>query len=152
MTHVDHSLIGSSVYRILQARILAWIAITFSRESSQPRDQTQVSCTAGRFFAVSATREAHTPFIVIILKYWLHSLYFTIYPCILFILYVIVHTSINPLPLSCPSPPSLTTMIITSLSPLSVGLFLFLVFSSLLYFLDSTYKYSICLSLSDLFH
>ena len=38
---------GSSVHRILQARILGWVAIPFSRESSQPRDQTQVSHIAG---------------------------------------------------------------------------------------------------------
>ena len=37
---------------ILQARILDWVAISSSRESSQPRDQTQVSCIAGRFFTV----------------------------------------------------------------------------------------------------
>ena len=35
---------------ILQARVLEWVAISFSRRSSQPRDQTQVSCIAGRFF------------------------------------------------------------------------------------------------------
>ena len=35
---------------ILQARILEWVAFPFSRGSSQPRDQTQVSCMAGRFF------------------------------------------------------------------------------------------------------
>ena len=35
---------------ILQARILEWVAFPFSRGSSQPRDQTQVSCIAGRFF------------------------------------------------------------------------------------------------------
>ena len=44
--------------RILQARILKWAAIPFSRGSSYPRDQTQVSCIAGRFFTVWATREA----------------------------------------------------------------------------------------------
>ena len=43
---------------ILQARILEWIAILFSRGSSQPRDQTQVSHIAGRIFTVWATREA----------------------------------------------------------------------------------------------
>ena len=41
---------GSSVHEIFQARILEWVAISFSRGSSQPRDRTQVSCTAGRFF------------------------------------------------------------------------------------------------------
>ena len=35
---------GSSVHGILQARILEWVAISFSGGSSQPRDQTQVSC------------------------------------------------------------------------------------------------------------
>ena len=40
---------GSSVHGILQARILEWVAISFSRESSWPRNQTQVSCIAGRF-------------------------------------------------------------------------------------------------------
>ena len=42
----------SSVHGICQARILEWFTITFSREPSQPRDQTQVSCIAGRFFTV----------------------------------------------------------------------------------------------------
>ena len=41
---------GSCVHLILQARILEWVAIPFSRGSSRPRDQTQVSCMAGRFF------------------------------------------------------------------------------------------------------
>ena len=41
---------GSSVYGILWARILEWVAIPFSRGSSQPRDSTQVSRIAGRFF------------------------------------------------------------------------------------------------------
>ena len=44
------SLPGSSVRGILQARILEWVAIPFSRGSSQPRTQIQVSCNAGRFF------------------------------------------------------------------------------------------------------
>ena len=44
-----------SVHGILQARILEWEAIPFSRGSSQPRDRSQVSCTAGGFFARWAT-------------------------------------------------------------------------------------------------
>ena len=44
---------------ILQARILEWVASSFSRESSQPRNRTQISCIAGRFFTIWATREAH---------------------------------------------------------------------------------------------
>ena len=48
----------SEVHGILQARILQWIAIPFSRGSSRPRDQTQVFHTAGGFFTIWATREA----------------------------------------------------------------------------------------------
>ena len=46
------------VHGILQARIVEWVAFPFSRESSQPRDQTQVSHVAGGFFTIWATREA----------------------------------------------------------------------------------------------
>ena len=45
-------------HEILQARILEWVASPFSRVSSQPRDRTQVSSIAGRFFTRWATREA----------------------------------------------------------------------------------------------
>ena len=48
-----------TVHGILQARILEWVAIPFSKGSSQPRDQTQVFCIAGRFFTNRANREAH---------------------------------------------------------------------------------------------
>ena len=54
---MECSLPGSSVHGILQARILEWVAIPFSRGSSQPREWTWVSCTTGRFFTVWATRE-----------------------------------------------------------------------------------------------
>ena len=50
---------GSSVHGILQARILKWIAIPFSRGSSQPRDWIQLSHIADRFFTIWATREVH---------------------------------------------------------------------------------------------
>ena len=56
---MDCSLPGSSVHRIFQARILEWVAISFSRRSSRPRDQTQVSHIVGRHFTVWATREVH---------------------------------------------------------------------------------------------
>ena len=49
---------SSSIHGILQARILEWIAIPFSREFFWLRDQTQVSHIAGRFFTIWATREA----------------------------------------------------------------------------------------------
>ena len=54
---MDCSLLGSSVHGIFQAKILEWFAISFSKGSSQPRDQTRVSCTASRFFTNWATRE-----------------------------------------------------------------------------------------------
>ena len=50
---MDYSLPGSSVHEIFPARLLEWVAISCSRESSQPRDRTQVSCIsciAGEFF------------------------------------------------------------------------------------------------------
>ena len=49
---------SSTVHKILQARILEWAAMPSSRGSSQPRDWTEVSCIAGRFFTIWATREA----------------------------------------------------------------------------------------------
>ena len=55
---MDCSLPGSSVHRIFQARVLEWVAISFSRGSSRPRDQTQVSHVAGRRFTIWATRKA----------------------------------------------------------------------------------------------
>ena len=54
---MDCSLPGSSVCGISQARILEQVAIPFSRGSSQPRDRIWVSCIAGRFFTIWATRE-----------------------------------------------------------------------------------------------
>ena len=60
---VDYRPLGSSVHGILQARILEWVAIPFSRGSSWPRDQTWVSHIAGRFFIIWATREAQYVYI-----------------------------------------------------------------------------------------
>ena len=47
-----------TVHKILQAWILEWVAVPFSRGSSQLKDQTWVSCIVGRFFTMWATREA----------------------------------------------------------------------------------------------
>ena len=59
---MDCSLPGSSLSMgILQARILEWVAIPFSRGFSRPTDQTQISCIAGRFFTIWAMREACHP-------------------------------------------------------------------------------------------
>ena len=61
---VSHSVVsdcsppGSSVHGIVQARILEWVALPSSRGFSQPRNQPWISCIAGRFFIIGATREA----------------------------------------------------------------------------------------------
>ena len=47
-----------SIHRILKGRILEWVAISFSRGSSQPRDQTWVSCIVGGLFTIWTTMEA----------------------------------------------------------------------------------------------
>ena len=52
---MDYSPPSSSVHGISQAKILEWVAIAFSRGSSQPRDQTWVPCIRDRFFIISAT-------------------------------------------------------------------------------------------------
>ena len=56
---MDCSPAGSSVLVILQARILAWVAVSFSRGSPQLRDWTRVSCIAGRFFTSWAMLTSH---------------------------------------------------------------------------------------------
>ena len=55
---MDSSLPGSSIHGIFQARVLEWVAISFSRGSSRPKDRTRVSLIAGRRFTVWATRES----------------------------------------------------------------------------------------------
>ena len=62
--HMDCSLPGSSVHGILQGSILEWVATSFSRGSFQSRNQTQASCTAGRFFTNWAMREAYIHFLL----------------------------------------------------------------------------------------
>ena len=64
---MDHTSPGSFVHRILQARMLKWAAISFSRGSSQSRYRTCISCTAGGFYTIWATREA--------LECWTHGGY-----------------------------------------------------------------------------
>ena len=49
---MDSTPAGTHVHGILQARILEWVAISFSRGSSRLRDQTWVSHIAGRFFTI----------------------------------------------------------------------------------------------------
>ena len=57
---MDYSLPAASVHRILQATTLEWVAMPFSRGSSWPRNQTQISHIAGRFFTIWATRDSPT--------------------------------------------------------------------------------------------
>ena len=61
---MDRGAWRAAVHGILQARILKWVAIPFSRRSSRPRDGTQVSNIAGRFFTIGATRETDKKSIV----------------------------------------------------------------------------------------
>ena len=60
---------GSSVHGILQARILEWIAFSFSRGSSQPRDWTWVSCVADRFFTFWATGKTFNTYVCVLVAY-----------------------------------------------------------------------------------
>ena len=77
---MDCSLPGSSIHGIFQARILEWVAISFSRRSSWSRDRTRVSCLVGRHFTVWATivyspkseSESHS---VVSDSLWPHGLY-----------------------------------------------------------------------------
>ena len=61
---------GSSIHAIFQARMMGWVAISFSRGSCQPRDWTQVSCTAGRFFTNWTTRKAQKHFFEPVFFFW----------------------------------------------------------------------------------
>ena len=60
------SLPDSSVYGILQARILEWVAISFSRGSYQTRDWTWVSCIVDGCFIIWVTREVNVPLVSLI--------------------------------------------------------------------------------------
>ena len=71
--HMDCSPPGSSIYGILQVRIVEWVAIPFSRGSSWSSDRTWVSCIVGWFFTIWATRETGFPWSVhVLIQYILH--------------------------------------------------------------------------------
>ena len=72
---MDCSPPGSSLHGILQARVLEWVAISFSRGSSWPRDRTWVSRIPGRRFNLWATREASN------VEYLL-NVFFPLYICL----------------------------------------------------------------------
>ena len=71
------SLSGSFVHGILQERILEWVAISFSRGSSQPRNRTRVSCIAERCFTDWAMRQVltylHTFIFLFFFLLWVHA-------------------------------------------------------------------------------
>ena len=72
-----------TVHEILQARILEWVVFPFSRGSSQPRDWTQISHIAGRFFTIWATREAPFTCMLLLLlsrfsRVWLFATLWTV--------------------------------------------------------------------------
>ena len=79
---MDYSLPGSSIHGIFQARILEWVAISFSKRSSQPRDWTPVSCIVGRHFTVWATREYRLEPLFILT--FIDQLWFSHILCIIF--------------------------------------------------------------------
>ena len=68
--HMSCSLPSSSVHGIFQARILEWVAISFSRGSLQPRDRTCISCIAGRLF----TAEPQGKGCIILYRSFYHSM------------------------------------------------------------------------------
>ena len=77
---MDCSLPGSSIHGIFQARILDWVAISFSRGSSRPWNQIEVSWIAGEFFTNWATEEALMALYYLILslskcKTWRNKMY-----------------------------------------------------------------------------
>ena len=61
---------GSSVHGMLQARILEWVAIPFSKRSFQPWDRTWVSCITGRFFTVWTIKRASNVYVREWMKKW----------------------------------------------------------------------------------
>ena len=85
---MDCSLPGSSVHGVLQARILEWVTMSFSRGSSWPRDWTQVTRIAGRLFTVWATWEAHILHIMIYITYRVFILFQRITKCIITYAYI----------------------------------------------------------------
>ena len=90
----DHSPPGSTVYGIFWARILQWAAVSSSKGSSRPRDQTWTSCIAGRFFTIWAIKEV--PSLWIIIDKSIHSIKLhksAYFPCTLFMIQVVIFFS-----------------------------------------------------------
>ena len=91
---MDYSPPGSSVHRILQARILEWVAISFSRGSSWPRDRTQVFCITGRLLTIWTIWSWLWPYVQGSCTYaYTHAYTHTIQTYIVFYIYVILFIS-----------------------------------------------------------
>ena len=79
---MDCSLPGFSIHGIFHARVPEWVAVSFSRGSSQPRNRSWVSCIAGRFFTNWGTREAHRRLIPLLPLPWeCRSWWYAKYKC-----------------------------------------------------------------------
>ena len=76
---MDCRLPGSSVHGTSQAKILEWVAISYSRGSSRPKDRSCVSCSASGFFTNWATREASCCFPE---KLWIYISSSNIWDCL----------------------------------------------------------------------
>ena len=95
---------------ILQTRILQWVAISFSRGSSQPSDQTQVSLIAGRFFPSWITREAQCLFNLTQFFVWGEGFLVVLFVVLFFWLITMVYNSaaLSRFTLVQPSPPPIS--------------------------------------------
>ena len=83
---------GSSVHEILQARILDWVVMPFSGQSSWPRDQTRVSCTADRFLPLGPSGEPVNllywiPLHFVVFVHFLYTRRFCLNTCLYFMVF-----------------------------------------------------------------
>ena len=135
---MDCSPTGSSIHGIFQARILEWVAIPFSRGSSQLSHRTQVSCIIGRFFMVWATREASG-----IKSSWFSSIIFPGDDCYSLLIHLpssILHTTETALFQICKSENLLFSFLSPSMASINLNYFSFTIdFFSLKWFIFFTY-------------
>ena len=129
---MDCSLPGSSILGILQAGILEWVAMPSSRGSSQPRDQTKVSCIAVRFFT---TEPPGKPIYVCVYTYICMYIHVCVYVCVCVCVYT--HTHIYR--------ESKISVQMFSHFSIRLCIFLPLSFKSPLYLLDTTSLVDRCL-------
>ena len=92
---MDCSLPGSSVYGVSQARMLEWVAISFSRGSSQPRDWTWVAYIAGGFITGWVTRKTCTQFKIIFKQTLIFSLIYELFRSMSFSFQTLGHFKIS---------------------------------------------------------